>query len=135
MSKNHRNPAAEVAAKFDICLEESVSTRAVQQELRKSNIHRRAAIATPLITENNTKRRKRLCVHKTLMSYVWKYVIWSDKSSFTFPTSGQVYVRRTRKEVYNTDCLVLTVKHGSRSVKIWAAMSWYSAGPIITLNG
>jgi hypothetical protein len=67
------------------------------------------------------------------MSYVWKYIIWSDESSFTFPTSGQVYVR-TPKEVYNTDCLVLTVKHGGRSVKIWAAMSWYSAGPIITAN-
>jgi len=27
------------------------------------------------------------------------------------------------------------VKHGERSVMIWAAISWYSAGPIITMNG
>jgi len=27
-----------------------------------------------------------------------------------------------------------TVKNGGRSVKIWAPISWYSTGPIITLN-
>ena len=27
------------------------------------------------------------------------------------------------------------MKHGDGSVTIWAATSWYSAGPIITLNG
>jgi hypothetical protein len=27
------------------------------------------------------------------------------------------------------------VKHGDGSLMIWAAMSWYSAGRIITVNG
>jgi hypothetical protein len=27
------------------------------------------------------------------------------------------------------------VKHGDESVMIWAGISWYSAGPTITLNG
>jgi len=27
------------------------------------------------------------------------------------------------------------MKHGGESVTIWAATSWYSVGPIITLNG
>ncbi|KMQ86560.1 transposable element tcb1 transposase [Lasius niger] len=48
---------------------------------------------------------------------------------------GRVYVWRTPKEAYNPDCLLPTVKHGSGSVMIWATISWYSAGPIITLNG
>ena len=58
-----------------------------------------------------------------------------DESSFTlFPTSGRVCVWRTPKKACDTECLVLTVKHGSWSVMIWAAISWYSAGPIINLR-
>ena len=52
-----------------------------------------------------------------------------------FPTSGPVYVWRMPKEAYNTAFLVPTVKYGDGSVTIWAAISWYSVGPIITLNG
>jgi len=39
------------------------------------------------------------------------------------------------KEAYNPECLVPTIVHGSGSVMIWVASSWYSAVPIITLNG
>jgi len=60
------------------------------------------------------------------MSDDWKYVSWSDELSFTlFPTSGQVYACRIPKEAYNPECLVPTVKHGSRSVMIWAASVFY----------
>ena len=56
--------------------------------------------------------------------------------SFTlFPMSGQVYVWRTSKAAYNPECLVPSVKHGGGTVMIWAAISWYSAGPINTLSG
>jgi hypothetical protein len=78
---------------------------------------------------NNAKRRKRWRDdHKTWSSDIWKNAIWS-------PTSGRDYVWRTPKEGYNPECPVPIVKHGRGSVKIWAAMPWYSAGPIITLNG
>jgi hypothetical protein len=46
-----------------------------------------------------------------------------------------VCVWRTPKEEYDIECLVLTVKHGSGSVMIRTAISWYSAGPIINLRG
>ena len=49
---------------------------------------------------------------------------WSGESSFTlFTTLGRVYVWTSPKEAYNPECLVPTVKHGARSVMIWAPIS------------
>jgi hypothetical protein len=57
-------------------------------------------------------------------------VIWSDESSLTlFPTSGRVYVWRTPMEAgSNTEIR-------GRFWMIWAAITWYSLGTIITLHG
>jgi hypothetical protein len=38
------------------------------------------------------------------------------------------------KETYKPECLLETVKYGCSPVIIWGAISWYSAGPIITPN-
>jgi hypothetical protein len=118
-----------------IFISKNVSTKTVWQDFHKPNIQCRGAIAKPLITFN-AKRHRLYDDHKTRMSNDWTNVIWSDKLSFTlFPTSGCVYVWKTPKEAYNLECRVPTVKHGSGSIMIWAALSWYSAGPTITLNG
>jgi hypothetical protein len=46
------------------------------------------------------------------------------------------YIWRTPKEAYNPECLVSTVKRGGGgSIMVWAAISWYSVGPIIILHG
>ena len=55
VSKNYRTTAAKVTAEFSVQLLDPVSTKTVEQELHKSNIHGRAAIAKPLIIENNAK--------------------------------------------------------------------------------
>jgi len=52
-----------------------------------------------------------------------------------FPTSVRVYVWRTPNEANNPEYLVPNVKRGDGSVMICAALSWYSAGPIVTLHG
>jgi len=39
------------------------------------------------------------------------------------------------KAAYNPECLVPTLNPGGGFVMIWAAKSWYSVRPIITLNG
>jgi hypothetical protein len=97
-------------------------------ELHKSNIHGKAAIAEPLITESNAQMCKWLCHdHKIWMSTGNASVMWSDDLSFTlFAKSGSVYISRTPKEAYNLECLVPTVKHGGGFVMVWAAVSWYN---------
>ena len=137
MSKNHRIAAAKVTAELSIHLEDTVSTTTVRQDLHRSYIHGTPAIAKPVVTENNTERRKRWYDdHDRWTSDDWKHIIRSGESSCTlFPTSGRVYVCRTPKEAYNPECLVPNVKHRGGSVMMWAAIYWYSAGLIITLNG
>jgi len=54
----------------------------------------------------------------------WKYIIWPGDSSFTlFPTSVGVYVWTSCKEANNPEFLVPTLKHGGRSLMIWAEIS------------
>jgi len=112
VSITHKSTPAKVTAELHIHLDDDESFT-------------NAEIAKPLITENNTKRWKRWCnYHKTWPSDDWKYVIWTDESSFTlFPPSGWVYVWTSPKEACNPECLVPTVKHGARSVMMWAAIS------------
>jgi hypothetical protein len=53
--KNHTVTAAQVATKLNICLQDSVSTKAIRRELFTSNIHSRAVIAKLPITESNAQ--------------------------------------------------------------------------------
>ena len=83
VSKNHTTTAAKVTAELNIhletCLHKNSLTRASQIQHPCT-----VAIAKPLITEIDAKRRKRWCDdHKTWTSDDLKYVIWSDEVSFT----------------------------------------------------
>jgi hypothetical protein len=59
--EKHRTVASQVTAELNIHLENPGSTETGQYELHKSNIHGKAAIAKPLITESNTQMRKPWC--------------------------------------------------------------------------
>jgi hypothetical protein len=73
VSKNHRTTAAQVTVELNIRLADPVSTKTVRRELHKSNIHGRAAVAKPLITESNAQIIKWWCHdHKTWTSDNWK---------------------------------------------------------------
>jgi hypothetical protein len=112
--KNHGTVAAQAIAQLNIHLENTVSTKSVRCEFHKSSIHGRAAIAKPLITESNAHMCKRWCqtIKPRYQTTGNVGVIWLDELSFTlFPTAGRVYVWRTPEEVYNPECLVVTVKH------------------------
>jgi hypothetical protein len=60
-------------AELNIHLGDPVSTKTVRREIHISNIHGRAAIAKPLITESNAQMCKRWCHdHETWTSDNWK---------------------------------------------------------------
>ncbi|GFW26183.1 DDE_3 domain-containing protein [Trichonephila clavipes] len=47
----------------------------------------------------------------------------------------RVHIWKTSAQAYNREFLLPTDKSGDRSVMPWAAMSWFSAGPIVILKG
>jgi hypothetical protein len=70
--KNH-STAAQVTTELNIHLEDPVATKTVRHGLHKSNIHGKAAIAKPLITESNAQMYKQWCHnHKAWKSDNWK---------------------------------------------------------------
>jgi hypothetical protein len=105
VSKNQTTTRAKVTAELSTHLQDSVSTKTARQELHKPNIHGKAAIVRPLISEKTPNGEKRWCDdHKTRMSGDWEYVIWSDESSFPlYLTTDRVYIWRTPKETYNPE--------------------------------
>jgi hypothetical protein len=68
ISTNHTTTAAQVT-ELTIHFEDPVLTKSLRREFHRSNVHGRAAIAKPLITESNAQIRKRWCHdHKTWAS-------------------------------------------------------------------
>jgi hypothetical protein len=106
-----------------------------------TQIHGRAAIAKTLITKImlryiNDGVTTIKPEHQTIAN---AQVISSDESSFTLvPTSGRVYVLRTPKEAYNSECL--PGSNGETRGRYCDGLGsnivlQYSVGPTITLHG
>lgn len=137
VTRNRRATAAQVTEELNQHLPQPVSTITVRRELHDMNLRGRVARAKPLIRDQNALARRKWCRdHATWTVDDWKRVVWSDESPFTlFQTTGRVYVWRTPKEAYDLQCLRPTVKHGGGTVMLWAAISWFSLGPVVTLRG
>ena len=133
VSKNRGTTAAEVTAELSIHLEDPFSTKMVQCELHKSNIHGRAAIAKPLITETTIIGEKMMWSSYNLD--VWWLEICNVVWWVILHIVPNIRLCLCWRKAWNPECLVPTMKHGGRSVMIWAAISWYFAGPVITLHG
>ena len=136
VSKYHTITAAKVTAELSSHLEDLFPQKQSGENLTNPTSMVELELLNLWLLKTVLKGERWCNDHKTWMSDDWKYVIWSGESSFMlFPTSGQVYVWRMRKVASNLECLVPTVKHGFGSTMIRGAISWYSAGRIITLNG
>jgi hypothetical protein len=118
-----------VTAEMNIYLEDPVSTKTIWCELHKCNIHGRAAIAKPLITESNAQMRKRWCHdHKTWITDSWKRARDMGRG---VALHAVPYIRKSLC-LENTQGSVQSGMPGSNSdtgggyVIVWAAISWYS---------
>jgi len=100
VSKKHKTTAAQITAELNVHLNSPVSTRTVRRELHRVNIHGRAAVAKPLVTCANAKRRFQWCKERKSWAVDnVKHVLFSDESTFTvYPTSGRVTVWRSPKK-------------------------------------
>lgn len=92
VSKKHKTTAAQITAELNVHLNSPVSTRTVRRELHRVNIHGRAAIAKPLVTRANAKRRFQWCKERKSWAVDnVKHVLFSDESTFTvFPHPGEL---------------------------------------------
>jgi hypothetical protein len=80
-SKNHRTTAAQVTEELNIHLEYSVSTKTVQHELHRSNIHSRAAITKPLKVMLRCINNGVVTIKPGHQTTGNAHVIWSDELS------------------------------------------------------
>jgi hypothetical protein len=112
-----------------------VSEKTVWQQLHKSKIHGTAAIAKPLITENNTKRQKHgmMVIKPGCLMIGNTYGQMSGLSRCFQHQAGFMSGECPRKRIFlNAGSNCETWKW---PVMIWAAVSQCSASPIITRNG
>jgi hypothetical protein len=112
-------------AELNIHLEDPVSSKTVRRELHKSNIHGRAAIAEPLITESNAQMRKRCHDIKTWTSDKWKHA----RGVVRWVVLHAVPYIRKRIRLENTQGSL----HWFQSVSNIVVQ--YSVGPIFALHG
>jgi hypothetical protein len=92
-------PATEIAAKINAPQSSSnrhISTSTVQRRLSESSLQGRIAAKKPLLKDTN----KKLALAKKHEQWTldqWKYVLWSDESTFEiFGSNCCVFVRRSR---------------------------------------
>jgi hypothetical protein len=135
--ENHRTTAAKVKAEVSIHLEDPVSTKTVRQELHKSKMHGTATKDKTLITENKATGDKDVVMiikPGSLIIINTSYGQMSRPSYSSKRQAGFMFGVWQRKPIV-LQCLIPTVKHGSGSVMIWAAVSWYLPGSIIDPDG
>jgi hypothetical protein len=66
----------------------------------------------------------------------WKCVWFTDESKFNlFGSDGKQYCRRRDEEAMVDRNLWKTIKHGGRSVMVWACISWNGPGCIHLVDG
>ena len=124
-------PASEIAAQLNASQCSSnrhISTSTVQRRLCESGLHGRISAKKPLLKDTNKKKRLAWAKkHEQWTLDPWKSVLWSDESKLEiFGSNHCVFVRSRVGEWMISTCVVPTVKHGGRGVRVlWWHCQWF----------
>lgn len=113
-----------------------MSTKTIRKELRKQNISDELQFKKfSLMSKIPAVGISRFQVINSGLQKSGKTVICPDESCFNlFSIFSRVNVCQMSSKAYNTDCVLLRVKHGGCSLMIQTDMSWFSVVPMITLH-
>ena len=113
-----------------------ISPSTIRRELHGLGYYARYARNVPRITRKQARERMKWCKEKLVWDLEWRNVLWSDESRFLlFHNDGKKRIWRRKREAFNSDCTVKTVKFGGGSAMFWGCIGWFGVGPLVLLEG
>ncbi|CAF0790426.1 unnamed protein product [Brachionus calyciflorus] len=96
------------------------SFAAIGRELKRSN-----RALKELLTVKMKQTHTKIMVKSWPLSK-WRQVLFSDEMNIEVDNhKNRIFIRRTKAEKYNQDCIIKRTKQGSGSIGIWFCMSYY----------
>jgi transposase len=113
----------------------NVSQSTIRRALHEHNIYSRIAAKKPFISVVNQAKRLAFALeHRNLTVDDWKYILWTDESSFEIgKNSQQVHVWRNPSERFHSSCIIPSFRSGRQTVMVWGCFMWGKRGPLVIL--
>ena len=97
------------------------------------NVRLRGILKQAIYKDGKKLRVKRRLVESDLDIYKHISLFWNYKNTESINKRIACEIQKNGSYVF-LYYLLTTVKHGSRSVMVWAAISWNSFGPVVALH-
>jgi hypothetical protein len=109
-----------------------LSCTTVRKTLKRYGKARRRACKKPYLSTKY--KRRRVVFGKENSKRKWRFVIWSDESTFKIRYDGRNWwITRVPGEEHLPKNLKLTFKSGRTSVGVWGCFMWKHLGPLVIL--
>jgi transposase len=109
-----------------------LSRTTVRKTLKKYGKARRRACKKPYLSTKH--KRRRVVFGKENSKRKWRFVIWSDESTFEIGYDGRNWwITRAPGEEHLPKNLKPTFKSGRTSVGVWGCFMWKHLGPLVIL--
>lgn len=136
-SRDRKKTCAQITEEFNYGRCRSVSHSTVRKVLLKWNMRGRVAAKKPLLRKQNVAKRLSFAKkHVKWSKKQWAKVLFSDESKFKmFGTKRRVFVRRKKRERFDRNCVLPSIKHGGGSIMVWGGISVKGALPLKRIEG